>query len=108
MESNIAIFEQRFFMQLLVFLLAYPFIWMVSKLPFPLLYLLSDMVYVLVYRIFGYRKKVVRSNLTMAFPDKDAEELRLIEKKFYHHMCDMFLEMIKTMGISNKQLQKLA
>ena len=49
---------------------------------------------------------MVRQNLLLVFPDKSAEERLNIEKKFYGHMCDMFLEMIKTMGISNKQLQK--
>ena len=93
-------------MQLLVFLLAYPFIWMVSKLPFPLLYLLSDMVYVLVYLIFGYRKKVVRANLKLAFPEKHHDEIRILEKKFYKHMCDMFLEMVKTMGMSVETMRK--
>ncbi|MEN1783809.1 MAG: lipid A biosynthesis acyltransferase [Bacteroidota bacterium] len=91
-------------MQLLVFLLAYPFLWLVSRLPFSILYALSDGVYWLLYRLIGYRKKVVRANLKLVFPDKsDAERLH-IEKKFYRHLCDMFLEMIKTIGISNKEV----
>ena len=93
-------------MQFLVFIIAYPLLWLVSRLPFRLLYLLSDGVFFLLYHIIGYRKKVVRQNLLLVFPDKSTEERRYIEKKFYEHMCDMFLEMVKTMGISNKQLQK--
>lgn len=93
-------------MQLLVYIIAYPLLWLVSRLPFSLLYLLSDFTFFLVYRIFGYRKKVVRGNLKLVFPEKDQKELLLIERRFYRHMCDMFLEMIKTMGISHKQLQQ--
>ncbi|NER13404.1 lipid A biosynthesis acyltransferase [Leptobacterium flavescens] len=93
-------------MQLLIFILAYPFLWLVSKLPFRLLYMVSDAVRILVYHIFGYRKKVVRTNLKLAFPEKSASELKAIEKEFYKHMCDMFLEMIKTMSISEKEMQK--
>ncbi|PRX54763.1 lysophospholipid acyltransferase family protein [Flagellimonas meridianipacifica] len=93
-------------MQFLVFIIAYPLLWLVSRLPFKLLYILSDGVFVIVYHIVGYRKKVVRNNLLLVFPEKDVAERSSIEKKFYQHMCDMFLEMIKTMGISNKQLQK--
>lgn len=93
-------------MQLLVFIIAYPVLLLVSKFPFWLLYLISDGVCVLLYRVIGYRKKVVRSNLGLVFPEMPQEERIQVEKKFYRHMCDMFLEMIKTMGISNTQLQK--
>lgn len=93
-------------MQLAVFILAYPLLRGISKLPFPLLYFISDGVYVLLYHILGYRKKVVRHNLALVFPEKDLQERLQLEKKFYKHLCDMFLEMIKTMGISDKSLQK--
>ncbi|WP_420399803.1 lysophospholipid acyltransferase family protein [Flagellimonas sp.] len=93
-------------MQLVVFLLVYPLLWLVSRLPFKALYFLSDGVYVILYRLVGYRKKVVRANLALVFPNKSELERKSIEKKFYKHLCDMFLEMIKTMGISNEQLQK--
>ncbi|WP_317171111.1 lysophospholipid acyltransferase family protein [Croceivirga sp. JEA036] len=100
-------FADRFYhMQLLIFLLAYPFIWLVSKLPFRLLYMLSDLVFVLLYHIVGYRKKVVYSNLKLVFPDKPDSELKQIQKKFYAHLCDMFLEMIKTMSLSNAEVKK--
>ncbi|RYC52755.1 lysophospholipid acyltransferase family protein [Flagellimonas olearia] len=93
-------------MQLTIFILAYPLLWLVSRLPFKLIYLLSDGVYVLLYHVIGYRKKVVRSNLALVFPEKTPAERLVIEKKFYKHMCDMFLEMIKTLGISKKEIQK--
>ncbi|WP_318345007.1 lysophospholipid acyltransferase family protein [Flagellimonas baculiformis] len=93
-------------MQLAIYILVYPLLWLVSRLPFPILYAISDGVYALLYYVIGYRKKVVRTNLELVFPEKSKEERLRIEKKFYHHMCDMFLEMIKTMGISNRQLQE--
>ncbi|MEN3322113.1 lysophospholipid acyltransferase family protein [Mariniflexile soesokkakense] len=93
-------------MQLLAYILIYPILWLVSILPFKLLYLVSDGVYVLLYYIIGYRKKVVYSNLKLVFPDKPEKELALIQKKFYQHLCDMFLEMAKTMTISESELKK--
>ena len=75
-------------------------------LPFRLLYLFSDIVYFFVYHIIGYRKKTVRQNLAIALPELTNQERLVIEKKFYHHMCDMFLEMIKTMNISKKEICK--
>lgn len=93
-------------MQFLIFIIAYPIIWLISILPFPLLYLFSDFVCFLVYNVFGYRKKVVRENISMALPNLSEKERLEIEKKFYSHMCDMFLEMVKTMTISRKEMEK--
>jgi KDO2-lipid IV(A) lauroyltransferase len=73
-------------------------------LPFRLLYLLSDFVYVIVYYVIGYRKKTVRENLALALPHLSAQERLVIEKKSFRHLCDMFLEMIKTMTISKKEI----
>ncbi|TYA78768.1 lysophospholipid acyltransferase family protein [Seonamhaeicola marinus] len=93
-------------MQFLIYILLYPLLWSISKLPFRILYLISDCVYVLLYYIVGYRKKVVTNNLELVFPDKPADEIKKIRKKFYKHLADMFLEMAKTMSISEKELKK--
>ena len=53
-----------------------------------------------------YRKRTVRENLAMALPNLSKEERDIIEKKFYKHMCDMFLEMIKTLTISKEEMEK--
>ncbi|HNP32584.1 MAG TPA: lysophospholipid acyltransferase family protein [Flavobacterium sp.] len=92
-------------MQFVVFILVFPIIWLISVLPFRLFYIFSDFVCLLVYNVFGYRKKVVRQNLAMALPHLSDKERLNIEKKFYRHMCDMFLEMVKTMNISEKQIK---
>ena len=93
-------------MQSLVFWLVYPILWLISILPFRLFYMVSDMVFVLVYHIIGYRRKTVRENLELVFPEKPKEEISRIQKKFYSHMCDMFLEMIKSISISEKEISK--
>ncbi|MFH7018820.1 lysophospholipid acyltransferase family protein [Flavobacterium sp. FlaQc-47] len=93
-------------MQFLVYILAYPLLWLISILPFRLFYWLSDFICFIIYRIIGYRKKVVRENLALTLPHLSKSELKEIEKKFYHHMCDMFLETIKTMSISPEEMEK--
>lgn len=89
-----------------MFLLSYPFLWGVSKLPFRLLYLLSDGLFFIIYTVVRYRRKVVRKNLALVFPEKSDRERHRISRAFYAHMCDMFLEMIKTLNISEEDLQK--
>ena len=93
-------------MQRLVYYLDLPLLWLISVLPFSVLYLFSDFICFIVYRIIGYRNKIVTQNLKNAFPEKSATEIRQIKKKFYQHFCDLFLEMIKTASISKKQLNK--
>ena len=93
-------------MQLIVYLITYPIIWFISILPFRLLYIFSDCVCFFVYTIFGYRKKIVRNNIAISLPHLTEKERLNIEKKFYKHLCDMFLEMIKTMTISRKEMEK--
>lgn len=89
-----------------VYLLAYPLLWCISRLPFPLLYLFSDFAFLVMYYLIGYRKKTVRGNLKMAFPHLSDHERLAIEKKSYRHLCDMFLEMIKTLSISEAEIKK--
>ena len=93
-------------MQFLVFILTFPFLWIIFILPFRIFYWLSDCIYVLVYYIVGYRKKTVRENLALALPHLSDKERLEIEKKSYHHLCDMFLEMVKTMTISSEEMNK--
>ena len=93
-------------MQRFVYFLAYPLLWLVSILPFSLFYAFSDGVFFIVYYLVRYRRKTVAYNLTLVFPEKSKKEIRKIQKKFYRHICDMFLEMVKTISISNDELQK--
>ena len=66
-------------MQLLVYVLVNPFIWFLSVLPLRVLHIFSDFLFVILYHIIGYRKKVVRNNLRLSFPDKSSQERLEIE-----------------------------
>ncbi len=93
-------------MQFLAYIVLYPFLWLISILPFRVLYIISDFLYLLIYPILGYRKKVVTANLHLAFPDKTKEEIKIIRRKFYHHLCDMLLEAIKSITITEAEMKK--
>lgn len=54
----------------------------------------------------GYRIRVVRNNLTTSFPEKSVEELRHIERRFYHSLCDYFVETVKMMTMSEQQMRR--
>lgn len=93
-------------LKLFRYIVAYPILWLISKLPFFLFYKMSDVFYFLVYHVFGYRKRTVWNNLKLVFPEKSDVELKQIKRKYYSHMCDMLLEMIKSLTISEKQMRK--
>jgi KDO2-lipid IV(A) lauroyltransferase len=78
----------------------------ISYLPLPVLYFISDFLYLLLYRIFAYRVKVCNANLKMALPDKTEKEIKIIEQKFYTHLCDVIVETIKSFTITPKELNK--
>src|SRR5271157_3921116 len=81
-------------------------IWVISLMPFWILYGISDVMFVIIYYVVGYRKKVVYTNLRNSFPDKSEKEIRKIVHKFYHNLCDLFIEVIKVRTISQKKLLK--
>jgi Kdo2-lipid IVA lauroyltransferase/acyltransferase len=77
-----------------------------SVLPFPVLYLISDGLYIFIYKVAGYRKKVVMQNLRNSLPGKSEQELKGICSKFYRHLCDLIVESLKLFTISSRQVNK--
>ena len=77
-----------------------------SLLPFCILYVLSDFLYFISYYVVKYRRRVIRMNITSSFPEKNENELRAIEKGFYHWFCDYLVETIKLMTMSKQQLMR--
>jgi len=82
------------------------FIGFFDLIPFWMIYKISDFLYLLLYYVVGYRKKVVRDNLKQCFPDWTVAELRSVEKKFYRHLADIFMEGIKAVNLSDEETVK--
>lgn len=93
-------------MKFIAYAILYPIIWLISILPFRVLYFISDILFLLVYYVIGYRKDVVMNNLKLAFSDKTDSELKKIHKKFYRYFIDFFVESLKTLTISEKEIKK--
>lgn len=85
--------------------IVYVLFYTLSLLPFRILYGMADIGYVLLYYIIRYRRGVVRKNLVTAFPEKSIDDIKTIERKFYHWFSDYFLEAIKLLSISEKELR---
>ena len=81
-------------------------VWMVSLIPFGVMYVVSDMLFYPFYYIVRYRRQTVRRNLTESFPEKDMDEIRKIEKRFYHFFLDIMLESTKLMTITPEEMRR--
>jgi len=93
-------------MQFIVYYLVYPVLWLISRLPWRLFYVFSSFIFFLLYYIIRYRRKTVSENLALVFPEKNSSDRKKIQKASYQHMCDMFLEMIKTISIKEEEIIK--
>lgn len=86
--------------------IVFAFLKLISRLPFWVLHLKSDFIYLLLYYVIGYRKKVILNNLAIAFPNQTSRENKKIARKFVRHFADFLIESLKTLSISEKELQK--
>ena len=69
--------------------------------------MISDvMLYPIVYYVARYRLKVVRKNLRNSFPEKSNDELKNIEKKFYHHFSDLLVEVVYGYRASKAEMRE--
>lgn len=93
-------------MNTVVFYIFYSLNWLITLLPLRVLYIFSDIIFLFLYYFPGYRRNVVFNNLKNAFPEKEDAELRQIERKFYKHLADLFVEILKITHLSRRELRK--
>lgn len=80
--------------------------YLITLLPLRVLYLFSDFFYLVLYYLAGYRRKIVATNLRNAFPEKSEAERKTIERHFYRHLTDIFVETLKATHMSAEQISQ--
>lgn len=71
------------------------------------MYILSDyIIFPLLYYIVRYRRKMVSKNIALSFPELTEAEQQRIIKGFYHHLSDVFVEMVYGLFASEKQMRE--
>ncbi len=63
-------------------------------------------LYPVLYYVVRYRKRVVRNNLQIAFPNESKHRRLLWEKEFYRAFADMIMEMLAGRHIKEKDMQR--
>ncbi|MEH6357498.1 MAG: lysophospholipid acyltransferase family protein [Pseudomonadales bacterium] len=79
---------------------------LLSKIPLSVLYLFSGTVYFLLYYVARYRRKVVATHLSYAFPDKDEQQQIAIAKSFYRNLADVIVESIHSASMTKQEIQQ--
>jgi KDO2-lipid IV(A) lauroyltransferase len=75
-----------------------------AAVPLPALYALAGLTGWLTYRFFPYREKVVRENLSIAFPQFDEAQLRGVMRGYYSGFAQVLMEIVKAGSLSAVKL----
>lgn len=60
----------------------------------------------LLIHVFSYRRDVIQSNLSKAFPGKDPSKIKDIQRNYYQHLSDLLFETIKNFSFNKTQLKE--
>lgn len=78
----------------------------VARLPLGVLYGFSDFACFILRDVVRYRRKIIRRNLTRVFGDDPSVDIRRVERLFYRNFCDVFIEALKLLHISDEEVDR--
>jgi Kdo2-lipid IVA lauroyltransferase/acyltransferase len=78
----------------------------IGLMPFFLLQCLSYIIFFILYYFPGYRKDVVWINMLYALNDLPGKILYASRRKFYWHLSELILEVIKGMYLTKKEMHE--
>lgn len=93
-------------MQLISYLFFRAMVFLFSLFSYKVLYLISDGLKFLFFNVIKYRYKVIKENLEKAFPEKEEEEIKSLIEASYQNLCDILLEGIKGMSMTDAENTK--
>lgn len=90
----------------ILYRLAYGIWFLLSLLPLRVLYIISDVFYFLLAKVVRYRHRVIEKNVRESFPSLSDIERREIIGNFYAWLCDYFVETLKLMTMSQREMMR--
>jgi KDO2-lipid IV(A) lauroyltransferase len=79
---------------------------LLSRVPLRALYGLASFAAWLTFRFFPHRERIVRENLTKAFPSFDEARLRQVMRGYYLGFAQMLMEIIKAVRMPAEELRR--
>jgi Kdo2-lipid IVA lauroyltransferase/acyltransferase len=62
-------------------------------------------LYFLLATVLRYRYVVITDNLEKSFPNKNPQQIDLLRKAFYRHLCDLMIETIRSFSFTQKEVE---
>jgi len=90
------------FTYFLIWFICYP----LALLPLALLYVLAVPLYLVLAFVVRYRRKVIEGNLSRSFPEKSPGEIRRLTNRYYWHLSQIAVEMVKMLALPRCILRK--
>ena len=81
-------------------------LFVLGLLPLKVHYIFSSFCAFILRNVVRYRYSVVVSNIARSFPEMKYGEIKSLAKKYYTHMCDLFVENIWNLAHSASALRK--
>jgi Kdo2-lipid IVA lauroyltransferase/acyltransferase len=78
---------------------------LLSRLPWAALYAFSAFLYLLAYYVARHREHVIHEQLEKVFPASSAAERTVIHKQFLKNFCDVLIEVLKSVSMSEAQMR---
>jgi len=79
---------------------------MLASVPLSVLYGFAGAVAWLISRFFPYREELVRTHLTLAFPEKDSQAIRNIMRDYYLGFAQMAVEIVKSAKMPAEEIRR--
>jgi KDO2-lipid IV(A) lauroyltransferase len=76
-----------------------------SRLPMWALYAFSTFLYFLAYYVVRHRHAVITEQLVQVFPEAGVAERARIHRRFLRNFCDVMVEIIKSVTMSDSQMR---
>ena len=64
----------------------------------------ADFIYFILYKVIHYRVSVTRRNLSNSFPERTDKERLDIERRFYRHLAEVFVDTVSLTAMSEKSI----
>ncbi len=79
---------------------------LIAALPQRLLYGFASLLALIAFRLVRYRHRVVRENLSIAFPEFDTAALRDVMRRFYAGYADVLVELVMAVRMSPEAVRE--
>ena len=79
---------------------------LLARVPWRVMYGFASFLGWLAYRVLPYRERLVRENLTRAFPHLDEPQLRAVMRGYYLGFAQMLVEIIKSASLPAHEIRR--